>query len=623
MNQFAIPPSIKLVLRKALYRRPRPGDHPPSKDSARRDQNPSPARWWADRLWLGFTEVALTELSKLSTAADQPASVRANAFLQLGRWSFIHDHVTQAYEYAVLSRVASGNLPPQAEQPALEFDCLIDLGRIGEATTVLDRALVRSPRNPHLQIRRTNVTPRGSAARLAALNARLSADGCAQLDTAYPAHPVSLDNLTARANPVVDADAPLVSVIVATYNCERTIPTALRGLQQQSWRNLEIIVVDDASSDDSPAIAARFAGADDRIRILRQSKNHGAYAARNVGLNEARGDLITVHDADDWSHPDKITVQVRAILDNPGARASASSWVRSDNQLQLSWPVTPATRIITLNYSSLMVTRATVQELGQWDDVAVYADVEYVDRLRTVFGDEAIIHCLPETPLAFGRRDGASLSWQTDLAGSTHLEAFGARRVYRDAYRGWHHSPSFAQSLPLNAGSARPFPIPHALGHQRHVSALTGAVVILFDCAESPSAAVATEVLRRVSTSEEHLPSTHLCVADVPSVTRDVTVAFPSRFLDAMRSTNASFITVGDPIIADRALVIGNIDLAPFGDRIPKIEASNVEFIRAGDIDMPSVDQRRIRAVLQGARTDSVAAEKENIDSARLRSAGQ
>ncbi len=102
---------------------------------------------------------------------------------------------------------------------------------------------------------------------------------------------------------------PLVSVIVPAYNAERFLGDAVRSVLRQRWRHLEIIVVNDGSSDGTAERAERFAANDRRVRVVHK-KNGGLSSARNAGMAAARGDLLCFLDADDIQLPDKIERQV-------------------------------------------------------------------------------------------------------------------------------------------------------------------------------------------------------------------------------------------------------------------------------------------------------------------------
>ena len=108
----------------------------------------------------------------------------------------------------------------------------------------------------------------------------------------------------------------LISVIIPVYNREKTIERAIRSVLDQTWRNLELIVVDDCSSDASAAVSAGIA--DDRLRVIKLEKNSGACAARNRGIDEAKGEILAFQDSDDCWLPDKLERQM-ACLDSCGA----------------------------------------------------------------------------------------------------------------------------------------------------------------------------------------------------------------------------------------------------------------------------------------------------------------
>src|SRR5512142_2373135 len=94
-------------------------------------------------------------------------------------------------------------------------------------------------------------------------------------------------------------DEALVSVIVPVYNYGRYLPDALDSVIEQTYETWECLVVDDASGDDSAAVAERYAARDNRIRCIRQESNRGVSAARNRGIAESRGAFVQFLDADD------------------------------------------------------------------------------------------------------------------------------------------------------------------------------------------------------------------------------------------------------------------------------------------------------------------------------------
>ena len=109
--------------------------------------------------------------------------------------------------------------------------------------------------------------------------------------------------------------AGLISVIIPVYNMEETVGKSVGSVQGQTWKNLEIIVVDDGSKDKSGEICDRIAAEDTRVKVIHQP-NGGVSKARNVGLAAATGDYIAWLDADDWMEPDALEILMNAIDEN-------------------------------------------------------------------------------------------------------------------------------------------------------------------------------------------------------------------------------------------------------------------------------------------------------------------
>lgn len=105
----------------------------------------------------------------------------------------------------------------------------------------------------------------------------------------------------------------LVSVVIPTYNRATVLQRSVRSVMEQSYKNLEIIVVDDGSSDDTPSVIDSFAGEDDRIRCFVNDGVKGAAGARNSGIEKAQGEFVAFQDSDTVFYTDKIGKQIRAL----------------------------------------------------------------------------------------------------------------------------------------------------------------------------------------------------------------------------------------------------------------------------------------------------------------------
>ena len=107
-----------------------------------------------------------------------------------------------------------------------------------------------------------------------------------------------------------------VSVIIPTFNNVGTIGRAIKSAQSQTLHNIEIVIVDDASTDGTYDLASSFAATDPRIKLTRLRKNVGAGGARNTALDMASGVWIAVLDADDWYEPNRLEVLLEAAQKN-------------------------------------------------------------------------------------------------------------------------------------------------------------------------------------------------------------------------------------------------------------------------------------------------------------------
>ena len=122
---------------------------------------------------------------------------------------------------------------------------------------------------------------------------------------------------------------PLLSVIVPVYNTEKFLEKCLYSICNQSYKNIEIICVDDASPDGSAAVIARFAERDGRVRRIRHEENQGLLRARLTGISAAKGKYIAFVDSDDYISCDWF----RPLVDraeNDGADMAVGNTVMTD-----------------------------------------------------------------------------------------------------------------------------------------------------------------------------------------------------------------------------------------------------------------------------------------------------
>lgn len=264
-------------------------------------------------------------------------------------------------------------------------------------------------------------------------------------------------------------------MILPFHDAEPVLATALESLRAQSWDALEVLMVDDASTDGGPAVAAEFAARDPRFRLIRQDVNGGAYAARNRGLAEARGACVTTHDADDWSHPEKIARAVAAFREG-SAPFVLTDWVRADDDLVFRGSWCPSPNQPLADFSSVLFARALIERVGPWDTARVGADREFLSRIRRLTGARMPAPVLRGCPLAFGRLSARSLT----RAGATHAATarHGIRRDYHEAAAAWH-----ATLRPPALRTGRPpfFPAPAAIRSDRAEAARPRDLLLIGD----------------------------------------------------------------------------------------------------------------------------------------------
>jgi len=251
---------------------------------------------------------------------------------------------------------------------------------------------------------------------------------------------------------------PLVTVIVPAYNAEEGIRTALESIIAQTWTNLEVLVVDDCSIDDTAKIVGSYVKVDSRIHLIKAETNMGPYVARNLGLKQATGQFVTCHDADDWSHPQKIEKQALHLIQNASVIGNTSQLARALPDLKF-YRRGNRGHYIQFNMSSLMFRRKPVmEELGYWDCVRFAADSELFKRFKLVFGEKALVH-LPTGPLSFPRQSADSLTGSKFFG--YHGYMIGARQEYNEAHSFFSSiSDSLRYDFPQKS---RPFPVPEPM----------------------------------------------------------------------------------------------------------------------------------------------------------------
>ena len=404
----------------------------------------------------GLSQPPLDDLSVLAQSAGS-RDTRTSAAIVLARWHMRPQGGADPAAALNWVKAAQGTARAPAQRrylAILEVLCLHALGARDKAQHVFRSALDAGHDSPDLMLAAANLET-GDTARIGWINRALGAYGIPPIGLNDEALP-RFDRLICADRLPIRTEGPTVSVILAAHAAEVTLPTALRSLQDQTWQNLEILVVDDASPTDGTArITREFAAQDPRIRLIEMAENGGAYMARNRALELATGEYVTLHDADDWSHPRRIEVQVDFLRGAKAVLACTSEQARATDDLGFERWIGAGSAIVT-NYASLMFRREVMREhFGYWDTVRLSADNELIRRMRAAFGARAV-RFLPTGPLAFQRYAPRSMTSDPVLGISGVL--YGARQEYYEAQM---HAHRAAPDLRYgNDPATRPFPAP-------------------------------------------------------------------------------------------------------------------------------------------------------------------
>lgn len=262
--------------------------------------------------------------------------------------------------------------------------------------------------------------------------------------------------LRADAHEPVDGD--LVTVVMSAFNPDEDLHAAVRGVLDQTWRNLELLIVDDASGPAAAEVLEEVEALDPRVRVVRAPRNSGTYEARNLALSVAQGRWMTFQDSDDWTHPRRVEHQVRHLLETPSVLANRTWTLRAYPDLTMTFVGYGAER---LNASSLLFDRLAVTRIvGGFDATRKSGDMELPFRLRAV-RPGSVKDLRHPSPMAITQLRAGSLSRNDALPGWTRWD----RLAYRDSYLEWHRQLASGRLDPVLPGDRRPFPLPRPSWH--------------------------------------------------------------------------------------------------------------------------------------------------------------
>lgn len=409
----------------------------------------------------------LGEAEEASAWVDTALEIDAGAFQRDSRGTArLVAHFSKRGEFAVAAAMVEG-----AES---------QLGRLPAARTLY---LAAPPQ----------VLP--AAARVAHLSDVFRGAGLCGVELVDATAPATLSNLRGLPAAAV-TEGPLVTICLPAYNAENTIDFAIESLLNQTYRRIEILVVDDKSSDATLDKAAAWADRDSRVRVLESESNLGAYVARNRALVEATGEFMLVHDADDWAHPQQVALQVSAMQELKGVHGVVVDRIRVTEAFEAKGFVNKST-------PTLMVSVALARSMGGWHDMRIAADTEFLDRCWAAHGKGFLVTVAKGVPMSLALTGKGNLTGDGPRAVRYVRHVAGARSHYHDASRVWRRNLAAGPGNGYADPSHREFVVPRLMDPAAHPvdpnSEVDVVVVADLACAEAPAVGVDDEVAALVA----------------------------------------------------------------------------------------------------------------------------
>ncbi|HPW65744.1 MAG TPA: glycosyltransferase [Salinivirgaceae bacterium] len=391
-------------------------------------------------LEFGLVERACAELDNYAKQPDS-SYIKSLAAWELSLWHSNYQDIRSAVEaLKYLNLINKQGFPVDVQQQiaVIESESLLLTGDAKKAEQIAIDALNKGW-NPNLLLAKAN-TRKLAKDKLSDINKIYEKYNLATIrfmDAYVPKYDLLTTNLSFKNEFIYSNEK--VTIIVPVFNAEKTIKTTLESIQNQTYKNIEIIVVDDCSTDSTPEIIKEYVQQDNRIIYLKTPTNSGPYVARNIALNRAEGTYVTCNDADDWSHAQKIEYQVANLEGKPEIIANISQWARVTDDFMFSRRNNPGF-YLQINLSSMMFRRQEVTEkIGFWDNVRYGADTEFHNRMIITFEHDRI-EILPPVPLSFARHTETSLT-ASPVFGYPGF-SMGSRKEYRDSYLQYYSEKS-------------------------------------------------------------------------------------------------------------------------------------------------------------------------------------
>ena len=312
----------------------------------------------------------------------------------------------------------------------------LNLGNNQEALVTINHATIEHPDDDEVDLAAAQILwSFKDSGHLERINRMLSRHDLAPVESSNPEKSIAIENLSCNhpiSSPTNYLDTPLVSIIMTVYGRDEYLDIAINSILSQTYQNIELLIVDDCSPDDAYEYLQTLSEKEPRVRVMQAAQNGGTYLAKNSAIRHAKGEYVGFMDSDDWTHPQRIELQLKALTSEPNARAICHSYFRVDEFGNISYKGHGAIRKACI---SLVAERSIFDIIGHFDSLRVGADTEFIERIQANWGDEAVMH--DKIPTMFMLNHTSSLTG----GGKFHISwrsITGPRLEHHSSFRAWH-----------------------------------------------------------------------------------------------------------------------------------------------------------------------------------------
>ena len=351
---------------------------------------------------------------------------------------------------------------------------------------------------------------------------------------------------------------------------------AIQSAVDQSYENIEILVIDDGSGPDFSSRLLKWEQLDSRIVVTLNEQNSGAYTSRNLGFKAAQGKYLTVFDGDDWQHPQKIEKLVAASETADNSRLVSAPWSRVDEDLFFQYRGWRGLFVTPSHVSTMFATAALREKTGYWDSVRKAADTEYILRYQMmVNADEPISATL--APMTLSLVGENNLSMEDFRLGYRSPD----RISYRASYEHWHRSIADGRvtgymDFPLGE---RNFPAPRRfLPHRGGELSLDLVLVGDFSKSKTPN----PDLTQHLAQALDSNMRVGVCQMKSPLTASSVSAAFPDELMDLIANREITRVQLTDALSAKTVIAYEPTTYQFVTAAVSGITADNL-YVHAGE----------------------------------------